>query len=326
MFRKLLVPLDRSSLAEHAVGPAASIAKKANAGIDIVLVHRPVPYDGLSDVPWYGEQWKDELKYLESIAKQLETESGIFVTFAAPEGDVVDEICKRVVEVDADLIVMTSHGRTGLSRAWLGSIADGVIRHAKIPVLMLRPVETKADEKATHEAFKHLLITLDGSTLSEEILSPALALAKCEGSSISLVRVVQPVPMVLPDAGLIASYSPSVPDAAATQTLVDEAKQQMSATGHRLSAQGFKVDAHVLVSSQVAAAILEFAEKHGVDLVALSTHGRGASRLVMGSVADKVIRASGLPVLLQRPVGVRNVERLAAEPMAEAASPAVAHA
>jgi len=325
MFRTLLVPLDRSPLAEHAVGPAAEIAKNANAVMDVVLVHRPVPYDGLSDVPWYGGQWKDELTYLEAIVKKLKTESGIVATFAAPEGEIVEEICKRAVEVDADLIVMTSHGRTGLSRAWLGSIADGVIRHAHIPVLMLRPAATKAGENVTHETFRHLLITLDGSTLSEEILSPALALARCEGSSITLLRVVHPVPMVLPDAGLIASYSAAVPDAAATQTLVDEAKQQMSEASHQLSAQGFKVDAHVLVSSQVATAILEFAGKHGVDLVALSTHGRGASRLVMGSVADKVVRGSGLPVLVQRPVGARNVERLASEPGTEAASPAVAH-
>lgn len=325
MFRKLLIPLDRSPLAEQAVGQAVAIAKRSNAGIDLVIVHQPMPIDGLNDDEWYGRQWKDELEYLESIAKEIEVGSNIVATLATPDGDAVSEICQRAVEVDADLIVITSHGRTGLSRAWLGSIADGVMRHAKMPVLMLRPIEGKTDGHAAHGVFKHLLITLDGSSLSEEILSPALALARAEGARVTLLRVIQPVPMVLPDAGLMASYSSAIPDTAATQTLVDEAKAQLTVLAKKVSAQDFEVDAHVMVSSHVANAIIDFSVTHGVDLVAQSTHGRGASRFVMGSVADKVIRGSHLPVLLQRPVGVRNVERLAADPLRVAESPALAH-
>lgn len=325
MFRKLLVPLDRSPLAEQAVGQAVAIAKRANGGIDLVLVHQDMPIDGLSDDQWYGKQWKDELEYLESIAREIETGSNIVVTFAAPEGDVIDEICERAVEVDADLIVITSHGRTGLSRAWLGSVADGLMRHAKMPVLMLRPVEMKTGAHVQLGVFKHLLVTLDGSSLSEEILSPALALAKAEGARVTLLRVIQPTPIVLRDAGLMASYSSSILDAPATQTLVDEAKAQLAILAQKVSAQGFEVDGHVMVSSHVANAIIDFSVTHGVDLVALSTHGRGPSRFIMGSVADKVIRASGLPVLLQRPVGARNIQRLAAEPLTVAESPALAH-
>lgn len=325
MFRKLLVPLDSSPLAEQAVGQAVAIAKRSNAGIDLVLVHQPTPIDELTDTEFYGRQWKDELEYLASISREIELGSNIVASFASPEGDVIDEICRRAVEVDADLIVITSHGRTGLSRAWLGSVADGVMRQAKMPVLVLRPSDGKHGRHIRHGVFTHLLITLDGSTLSEEILSPALALAKAEGSRVSLLRVVPPVPIVLPDAGLLASYSPAVPDTALTQRIVDEAKLHLSTLAEKVAAQGFDVDAHVMVSSHVANAIIDFSVTHGVDLVALSTHGRGTSRFVMGSVADKVIRASRLPVLLQRPVGARNVERLAAEPMTVADSPAFAH-
>lgn len=325
MFRKLLVPLDRSPLAEQAVGQAVAIAKRSNAGIDLVLVHVPTPIDGLTDDEFYGRQWRDELDYLGSIAKEIEVGSNIVSTFAAPEGDVVDEICRRAIEVDADLVVMTTHGRTGLSRAWLGSIADGVMRHAKMPVLMLRPVEGKTSTHVSHGVFRHLLVTLDGSSLSEEILSPALALAKAEGARVTLLRIIPPVPVVLPDAGFIASYSPSIPDTALTQAIVDEAKAHLTILSRNVAAQDFEVDAHVMVSSHVANAIIDFSVTHGVDLVALSTHGRGASRFVMGSVADKVIRASRLPVLLQRPVGARNVERLSSDAMNVAESPAFAH-
>ncbi len=325
MFRKLLVPLDRSPLAEQAVGQGVAIAKRSNAGIDLVLVHQPAPIDELTDDEFYGRQWKDELAYLESIAREIEVGSNIIATFATPEGDVVDEICKRAVEIDADLIVITSHGRTGLSRAWLGSVADAVMRNSRVPVLMLRPVEGKPGIRVAHGVFRHLLITLDGSTLSEEILSPALALAKAEGARVTLLRVVPPVPLVLTDVGVIPSYSSAIPDTDATQTLVEEAKSQIKGLAKKVAAQDLEVDAHVMVSSHVANAIIDFSITHGVDLVALSTHGRGASRFVMGSVADKVIRASSLPVLLQRPVGVRNVERLASEPMSVAESPAFSH-
>lgn len=325
MFKKLLVPLDRSPLAEQAIGQAAAIARKSNAGMDVVLVHQPVPYAGFSDIPWYGDQWKEELMYVESIATELEKGSGVFTTFAVPKGDVVDEICNRAVEVDADLVVMTSHGRTGLSRVWLGSVADGVIRHSKVPVLVLRPLATKKSVQAAHGLFRHMVITLDGSTLAEEILSPALALARCADARVTLLRVVQPVPMLIPDAGIPFAYSPPVPDPAITKTLADEAKEQLDASMDRIRAQGFKVDCEVVVSPRVAQSILEFAESRGADMIALSTHGRGASRLIVGSTADKVIRASSLPVLLQRPVGVRNVERLAAPASAAAVSPAMAH-
>ena len=325
MFKKILVPLDRSSLAEQALGQATAIARKSNAGIDIILVHQPIPYAGFSDIPWYGDQWKEELTYVEGIATELEKGSGVFTTFAVPKGDVVDEICKRALDVDADLVVMTSHGRTGLSRVWLGSVADGVIRHSKVPVLMLRPPASKKDVEAAHGLFKHLVITLDGSTLSEEILSPALALARGADARVTLLRVVQPVPMLIPDAAIPFAYTPPMPDPAVTKTLAGEAKEELDASVRRIRAQGFKADCEVVVSPRVAQSILEFAESRGADMIALSTHGRGASRLIVGSTADKVIRASNLPVLLQRPVGVRNVERLAAPAEAEAASPAMAH-
>jgi nucleotide-binding universal stress UspA family protein len=221
---------------------------------------------------------------------------------------------------------MTSHGRTGLSRIWLGSVADGVIRNSKSPVLLVRAIETKMDRVAARKLFKHVLITLDGSTLSEEILSPALALARCGDSRITLLRVVQPMPMLLVDPGIPYAYAPPPPDPVVTESLVEEAKKQMAGTAERLSEQGYKVDTAVISSPFVARTILDFAESRGVDLIALSTHGRGGSRLVVGSVADKLIRGGGLPMLIQRPVGVRNVERLVADKSAEATSPAMAHA
>ena len=138
MFRKLLVPLDRSSLAEEAIGQAASVARESGASIDLVLVHEPFPVRRFADLPWEGDS-SAEQKYLESIAAELGSGAHVTATCAVLRGAPGDMIGRRARDIGADLIVMTSHGRTGFSRTWLGSVADAVMRKSAIPVLMLRP-------------------------------------------------------------------------------------------------------------------------------------------------------------------------------------------
>lgn len=305
MFRKLLVPLDRSPLAEQALGTATAIARASQAEIHLVLVHQPVPYAGFEGAPWNTGQADQEEKYLESIAGELASGGSAPASRVLLHGDVIEMICARAHDVDADLIVMTTHGRTGISRAWLGSVADGVLRRSAIPVLMLRPVETKMDRLAAHNLFRRMLVPLDGSAASMDILSAASALARCGKSRLVFLRVVQPVPLVMPDGGAPFVYATTMQDEAATKHLVDEAEEEIAKVARDLADHGFSdVETHVIVASHVAQAMVDFSAARGVDAVAMSTHGRGASRLFVGSIADKMLRASGLPILLRRPVGV----------------------
>ena len=307
MFKKLLVPLDRSPLAEQAIGQAAAIARAAHASIDIVLVHEPLPFAGYGDAPWNAEERKYEDKYLETIADEISTGAAVSITHNVMRGEPVEMIYTRACDIDADLIVMTSHGRTGLSRAWLGSVAHGVLRRSQVPVLMLRPIDGKTDRKAAHHLFKHILVPLDGSAFSADILSHATALAQCSGARVTLLRVVRPVPMVTVDIDMSIGYPPMIPDAALTAQLVDQANAEIADAARQIRHGGYAdVGAEVVVANSVAHAIIDFALGHSVDAIAMSTHGRGASRLLMGSVADKVVRASGLPMLLVRPVGVSD--------------------
>src|SRR5678816_2559690 len=94
MFRRLLVPLDRSPLAEQAIGQAAAIARASHAEIDLVLVHQPLPFAGFGDAPWNAEQWSDEHKYLEEIVDELESGASVVATHAVLTGEVVEMICK----------------------------------------------------------------------------------------------------------------------------------------------------------------------------------------------------------------------------------------
>jgi nucleotide-binding universal stress UspA family protein len=304
MFRKLLVPLDRSTLAEQALGPAAAIARGSKAEIDVMLVHQPIPFGGFADAPWNEAQAAEEEKYLESIATELTSGGSVPTTHAVVRGDVIELIRARAQDVKADLIVMTSHGRTGLSRAWLGSVADGVLRQSAIPVLMLRPIETKIARLAAHSLFKRVLVPLDGSVTARGILPTASALALCSKAQLILLYVVQPVPLITPG-GMSFVYAPMVQDDPATQLVVAEAEKYLAGVARTLASEGITdVATHVVVASRVAQEIIDFGRAHDVDVVAMSTHGRGASRLVVGSVADKVLRASRIPVLLNRPAAV----------------------
>jgi Universal stress protein UspA and related nucleotide-binding proteins len=133
MFSKILVPLDRSPFSEQALGPATAIARASGAALDLVMVHEPRPLAGAPDVAWHAEEIDSENEYLADIAVSLGTSASISVTHAVMPGQTIPAICKRSREVNADLIVMTTHGRTGINRAWIGSVADGVLRRSGVP-------------------------------------------------------------------------------------------------------------------------------------------------------------------------------------------------
>ena len=305
MFRQLLVPLDHSPLAEQAVGRAAAIARAAHARLDLTLVHEPIPFAGFHDVPWNEDQLAGEEKYLERMTREVVSGATIPVSHSVMRGGVVEMICQRALDIDADLIVMTTHGRTGVSRAWLGSVADGVIRRSGTPVLLLHPAETKSAQTAAHHRFAKILVPLDGSALAADALSSAAALARCSDAKLVVLRVVKPVPLILVEPGLPLMYPPPIQDDVVTNRLVDEVKEQLvDVAGRTADATGVEVESHVVVESSVAHGIITFAWSNDIDVIAMSTHGRGASRLLIGSVADKILRGSGLPVLLHRPIGI----------------------
>jgi nucleotide-binding universal stress UspA family protein len=317
MFKTLLVPLDGSALAEQALGQAAAIARVTGAAIHIVTVHQPRARDGYGDAPGDDRSWDNEHRYLEGIASELDMGGSIRVSYSMLSGDPEEVISLRAGDVDADLIVITSHGRTGFSRTWFGSVADGLVRRGPAPVLILRPISGDARRTAVHPLFNHVLVPLDGSRLAAEILPTAIDLAGCSHARITLLGVVQPIPLSAFEPVSLIPYSVLLRDESVTQDLVAHATSDLTDLSTRLMADGAgAIDADVVVADSVAHGIVEFARSNDVDLVAISTHGRGTSRYLVGSVADKVLRASGLPILLRR-----SVPALATTPWAAAAAP-----
>lgn len=299
MFYRLLVPLDQSTLSEQALGMALSITRASDAGLDLATVRGSLAF-GLS--PKDSADMDEADNYLESIVAEIKSGAGIKATHGVLRGDPAEMICARASDVSADLIVMTTHGRSGFSRAWLGSVADGVIRRSTLPVLLVRPKERGGARSAAWAPMKQIVVSVDGSNLATQVLPSATKLARAYGASIVLLQVVQPVPMLTVHPYLGAVTDTAVTDDVATQVLVDEAERHVEGLVRKLREEGISnAESHVVLSASVPQAIIEFARSHHADLIAMSTHGRGVSRLIVGSVADKVRRSTEVSVLLQHP-------------------------
>jgi nucleotide-binding universal stress UspA family protein len=302
MFTKVLVPLDRSPLARQAIDDAVAIARASGAALDLLLVHQVLaedPYGFAVESP--AERLEAERAYLAEIANTLAATSSSPVTCAVESGETVATICRRATAVGADLIAMTSHGRTGLSRLWLGSVADGVIRNAAIPVLMLRPAAPTA-VSATPGTYQRILVPLDGTEESLEILPAAAALAKAQRKQLSLLRVIAPVLSILPGGDSRFDYVPPIVDGPESQKRRLDAEVWLREIADDLrEVHDVEADCHVVVDNRVAAAIIDFAHAGPIGLIAMTTHRGALSRTLLGSVADKVLRGAHMPMLLYRP-------------------------
>jgi nucleotide-binding universal stress UspA family protein len=300
MYRSLLVPLDRSSFPEQALPLALSIARRAKARLDLVEVHAHydledphagwAPFDRRLDAEWE----RQERVYLDATARWLASVSPVSVTTAVLPGSnmlaefVADGILERVAACGTDLIVVATHTRGLFGRLGFGSVADELVRRAGVPVLVLPPRET-TPELIPEPVLEDVLIPLDGSPLAEQALGPALELARLWEARCSLLQVVQPCSRGSQEAG-----------------------DYLNGVAARIQGQGLPVQTRVLAARNAAGAILEAAAQTS-SFIALATHGRGGlNRLLLGSVANKLIRAAASPVLVVRPAGQDAAPPLAA--------------
>ena len=173
--RSVLIPLDGSPFAEHAIPWATVLARAARAKLRLTLVHQPPeppPADRATRRLYTRIQLalrKSQRDYLRAAATKIKAEGPVRITSATLHGTPGPALAKYVDEVGVDLVVMTTHGRGGLERAWLGSVADHLVRALEVPVLLIRPVEGTAVSPRVEE----ILVTLDGSRRAEAVLPPA---------------------------------------------------------------------------------------------------------------------------------------------------------
>lgn len=308
MYRSFLVPLDGSASGEAALPLALAFAMAAAHTAEgkpmLRLAHVHIPaiamhvgaiqvVDEIADT----QRKADEQAYLETMAQRMRTDTGLAIACELLDGPIVETLAEFVGRNDTDLVVLTTHGRGPLERLWLGSVTDGLIRRSTVPLLVVRPPSTPPVH-GVPPALRHMLIPLDGSPLAEHILEPALALGALTQATYTLVQVVEPA--------VLRGYAPLAHarrlDTVATEKVCATARSYLSHLAEWMRSQGFSVRTRVIVAEHTATALLDAARDLGVDLLAMATHGRGGlSRVLLGSVADKVVRGSDRPVLLYRP-------------------------
>ena len=302
MFDEIVVPVDGSPFGELALPMALGIACKSGGEVRVVNIITPLP---ITHPPEQRDPFEEERlayalgeteAYLEELQKRVIL-SGCDVPISChiEVGSVVEALDQHVRDAKADLLVMTTHGRGPLRRAWLGSVADGLLRRTPCPILALRPMEGE-ELKLEERVYGRILVTLDGSPESREILPLARGLAHVTGARLTLFRVIPPHFSL--SSPFTSHASHEFGGFESEETAAREALEKEAAS---LREEGFTVEVETLTGAHPAEGILEFAERGDVDVVAMATHGRGGvARLVLGSVADKVIRGGNTPVLLHR--------------------------
>jgi len=288
--KAIVVPLDGSELAEQALPLAGAIATKRNA--EVVLTTAVTAGDRWVD-DGFVRQWESEEQaavesYQRSIIERLQ-QQGVHAKAHSDWGQpqaVIESVADRE---GAGLIVMTTHGRSGVSRWTLGSIADKVLRTTNTPLILIRPTA----EAPVPEAVRQIVVALDGSDLAEAALPAAERFAQAMDASLLLVRAVVP-PTMLYGGQFVPGGLPVL------DQLEAEAKQYLERTAERIRKSGLKVGVAVAVGAATDV-ILTASREIGADLIAMTTHGRsGLNRWILGSVADAVVRHGGVPVLVIR--------------------------
>ena len=307
----IVVPLDGSAFGKRALPLALAMARRRGAGVELVHVHeRPPTALGAPafDPRFDSEQRALMRRELTALATNLQTETGVDATAHFLDGEVVGTLRQYIAVRSPSLVVMMTHGRGGRSHFWLGSVADGVIRGSTVPVLLLRAGAEWPG--GLHEPlFRRMLVPLDDSDAAAEIIPHAMSLATPGATTLALLSVVDPGLALRP-------ASVDLRPAAPVEPLVDSVRRvtadRLARLAGPLREAGLDVTTDVVVDPHPAQRVLAYAGEHEMDLIALATHARGAlGRLLLGSVADKVIRGAVVPTLVSRPgaLAAGSVER-----------------
>jgi nucleotide-binding universal stress UspA family protein len=275
MLERILVPLDGSPVSEAVLPELGRFLRVEDSEVVLVRAAEVIavePFPGL-----FETALKEARAYLSGVARRLSDE-GVRARPVSDLGRPADFILRCVDQERATLVALATHGRTGLSRALAGSVAEEVLRRCPVPVFAVRPPEQPREARPETRPIRTILVPLDGSERSARALGPAIDVARIFGARLVLLHVLDP------------KREPGVPS---PRQGLERAEEEARRAGLRtlvLTEQGDPVKA-----------ILETCRFHGSDLIAMATHGRtGLKRLLTGSVTESVLRHAHVPLLVVR--------------------------
>jgi nucleotide-binding universal stress UspA family protein len=292
MYDRIIVPVEEGAKVESLERPRL-LARAVNCELTLLHVHRPreapAELEGMTQYryqhvveTWDGQDTEAEAREAEWLADLADG-----VARLDPELDVSSRVVHaplaRCVHADDEKVLVMA--AVGTDHHGLDPTAQELVRTCGVPVLLLRP-------EMSLLPIRRVLVALDGSSFSEEALAPAIELARAMGASLSLLEVVTR------HSGLVRLLHPA-------ERSAESAERSLRAVAERIPPELSPVEVRVLEHGSATGGILLEAKRGGVDLIAMATHGRGGfRRILLGSVAENVIQAAAVPVLVYRPQGV----------------------
>ncbi|HUF46323.1 MAG TPA: universal stress protein [Vicinamibacterales bacterium] len=294
-FRNILCPIDLSELSVRPLRHAAALARWYNARLTVLHVVPgvdPMRSTPLGDPVHIVQPVPPDEEVVEALRRALQV-AGVTtpdVETIAEAGDAVAAIIDRAVATPADLIVMGTHGRTGLDRLFVGSVAEQVLRGAPCPVLTVSPGAVAAP--STEVTFKRILCPVDFSPASLPAVGFALHLAKQADGAVTLLHAVE----------VLAEHEPAAkgPFAEYRASLITDAEERMRGLVADESRTWCEIE-EVVVAGRAYRVILEAADAREAELIVMGAQGRGGVGLaVFGSTTQQVVRTAACPVLTVR--------------------------
>lgn len=295
MLDRILVPLDGSATAEAVLPQVKRLLKRKDTEVVLLRIVDLQPISEMEFGTVIGMLMDDATKYASALEARLAAD-GVRVRSIVRNGTVAGTILDVADEVKATMIAMSTHGRSGVARWALGSVAEKVVRAGSVPVLLLRSFEDGKAVDAGERRIAKILVPIDGSRASIDAVPAAIAFAKLFDSR-AVVLTIEEIAGINPPATFSGSTverpaaAPAMPKDPTAEDLVRFASLSFAAEGIPTTL--------LRVSGEPAAEILHQSATQDADLIAMTTHGRsGPARWVLGSVAEKVLRGADVPVLL----------------------------
>lgn len=298
MYTRMLIPLDGSKTAENVLPYGRILARTFQIPVELMEVLDIAGMAShvaaekarrLDTVVTEGERSSEQ--YLKKIASSF---SGVNVGCTVERGRPEDVIVEKAAADKTTLIAMATHGRSGMSRWLLGSIAEKVLRAATNPLLLVRASEEALTEGEA--VLRSIIVPLDGSELAESVLPTAVKFARLLNVGMVLFRTYE-----LPASAYYGreNYLPNYEEL--KNRVKEQAQDYLDKRIEAIKAEGVQRVSSVLIEGSGPNEIIDYARKTPNALITMCTHGRsGVKRWVLGSVTEKVVRHSGDPVLVMR--------------------------
>ncbi len=319
MFTKILVPLDGSTLSEKALPYAIGLAQTTGAGIVLARVADKSEIHSVHDVEKLLQEIEDYLhrvrNYIANTSTHFQLPASRMECYAI-HGHATQEVCNLARSTGADVVVMTTHGRSGLSRLATGSISGQIIHSIGMPVVLVRPQVSDSNSEllqetllslgepcetwmeSLHRPTSSILVPMDGSDGAATALAPAMQLAARTGATIHLISAVSAVDLVGYGYLLGTPYG-----ARGVEDLEEEnrkhAQNYLESISRQIVAAGLAAPIKVIKSGDADQVVLDYARSTRPLAIVIATHSRGLiGQFLLGSIAEKVMRESHLPVMM----------------------------